>query len=72
MGLNKNFLHPYSRKANYLDCVEGSYNKCSEPLDRLHKKKKKNRGKKKNQTTTPSLQDLLCLSILHISVSKDH
>lgn len=41
MGLNKSFLNPYSRKANYLDCVERSCTKCPEPLDRMHKKKGK-------------------------------
>lgn len=48
MGLTKSFLHPYSRKENSLDCVERSYTKCPESLDRIQQKKENQRKKPHN------------------------
>lgn len=51
MGLNKNLLNHYSRKANDLDCVEGVILNAQSLLIGYTRKKKN--GKKKKNTTLP-------------------
>lgn len=66
MGLTKDFLYPYSRKENSLDCVERNVTKYPEPLIEYYRKKKI-REKNHTSPTTPEC----FFSVLHIFVIGD-